>query len=87
MAKNGEAAADGLFYLGSPCLRGHAGVRYRCSGGCVECKKEKDKKAVRSKDDLERMKVASRLWYERNKAERAIRQKERRVSDVAAYRL
>jgi len=33
-----EARRLGLkVYKGSPCLRGHAGLRYVSTGGCIEC--------------------------------------------------
>jgi hypothetical protein len=36
-----EARRLGLkVYKGSPCLRGHAGLRYTSTGGCVECIRE-----------------------------------------------
>lgn len=34
-------------FQGKPCKRGHSGMRYRSSGGCVEC--SRDAKAERAK--------------------------------------
>jgi hypothetical protein len=27
-------------FQGTPCARGHVGIRYRCNGACVDCTAE-----------------------------------------------
>jgi hypothetical protein len=46
-----EARRRGLkVYQGSPCLRGHSGLRYTSTGGCIQCISEGIRKRRRPKE-------------------------------------
>lgn len=100
--KRAEAKAAGeRFYMGSPCPRGHDGLRYTSKGTCVGCAKDDAKKkselrarktpcAKASSEEMKRKRAAIiRSWRDRNKKAVSEYQKQYRAKNkekIRAYR-
>lgn len=49
MLNESEARVLAGKYQGNPCKRGHTGLRYRSTKGCVDCAQDAAKKQIRGK--------------------------------------